>query len=139
MTRCSVVMLLLFVLFLTSCARSDRKSVFPVQGKVLYRGTPAAGARVIFHLQDVDDPQAPRPSAEVQPDGSFRLSTYLSHDGAPPGRYTITISWPSATRKVDTENAGPDQLQGRYSNPKTTPLRAEVRECPNDLHTFTPD
>ena len=123
-------------LFLTACTNSDRKPVFPVQGKVIYRGKPATGARVIFHPQDENGPQSPRPSAEVQPDGSFRLSTYVSQDGAPPGRYAVTIFWPSAARIADTENAGPDQLHGRYSNHKTTPIRVEIVAGANVLDTF---
>ena len=136
MKRIGFVSVLVLALSLTACTNSDRKPVFPVQGKVIYRGKPATGARVIFHPQDEDGPQSPRPSADVQPDGSFRLSTYVSQDGAPPGRYAVTIFWPSATRIVDTENAGPDQLQGRYSNHKTTPIRVEIMAGANVLETF---
>ena len=136
MKRVGFVSVLVFALFLTACTNSDRKPVFPVQGKVIYRGKPATGARVIFHPHDENAPQSPRPSAEVQPDGSFRLSTYVSQDGASPGRYAVTIFWPSAARIEDTENAGPDQLHGRYSNYKTTPIRVEILAGANALDTF---
>ena len=136
MKRVGFVSVLVFALFLTACTNSDRKPVFPVQGKVIYRGKPATGARVIFHPQDENGRQSPRPSAEVHPDGTFRLSTYVSQDGAPPGRYAVTIFWASAARIVDTENAGPDQLHGRYSNHKTTPIRVEIVAGANVLDTF---
>jgi hypothetical protein len=48
----------------------------------------------------------------------------------------VVIVYPSPAKKVDDENAGPDLLQGRYANPKTTPLRAEIEEGTNDLGPF---
>ena len=75
-------------------------------------------------------------AAEVGRDGAFRLSTYASYDGAPPGRYAVLIVYPSPAQKIDGENAGPDLLQGRYADPKTTPLRAEIKEGTNDLEPF---
>src|SRR5436309_2392012 len=127
---------ILGALFLTSCGKSDRRPVYAVQGKILYRGKPPAGAFVTFHPRDDSDPGAPRPTAQVETDGTFRLSTYLSADGAPAGRYAVTLLWPSAERQIDSENAGPDRLQGKYSDPKTTPLQAEVKEGTNDLEPF---
>jgi hypothetical protein len=102
---------------------------------VFYKGKPAEGARVtLVPLEGVAD--TPNPGAQVRKDGSFRLSTFRSHDGAPDGRYAVTIVYPSPARKVDDENAGPDLLGGRYADPKTTPLRADVRDGPNDLEPF---
>jgi hypothetical protein len=121
---------------LASCARSDRKPVYPVRGKVLFRGAAPAGARVQFHPLDDADPLAPRPGGWVEQDGSFQLSTYLSNDGAPAGRYAVTITWPSPEKQVDGENVGPDRLKGKYGDPKTTPLRAQVEAKPNEIEVF---
>ena len=120
---------------LVSCNRSDRP-VFPATGTVLYKGKPAEGARVTFVSLTDNDPKKPKPGAEVGPDGAFRLSTYASYDGAPPGTYAVVIVYPSPAQKIDEQNAGPDLLQGRYANPKTTPLRAEIKEGTNDLGPF---
>jgi len=120
----------------TSCRRGGREPVYPVSGKVYYRGKPAEGATVTFVRRDARDADAHRPGGQVAPDGSFRLSTYGSYDGAPAGRYAVTIVYPSAARKENGENAGPDLLQGRYGDPRTTPLSAEVKKGANDLQPF---
>ncbi len=123
------------LLEMASCRRNDRP-VFPATGKVLYKGKPAEGARVTFVSLSEKDAKRPRPGGEVGPDGTFRLSTYASYDGAPPGRYAVLVVYPSAAKQVDGENAGPDLLGGRYADPKTTPLRAEIKEGTNELEPF---
>jgi len=70
----------------------------------------------------------PRPRAEVEPNGSFALSTYGDKDGAPVGDYHVTVTWPGK----ETE----DQLQGRYSEAGTSKLKAIIKEGQNDLPTF---
>ena len=54
----------------------------------------------------------------------------------PAGRYAVTIIYRSPEKKEDDENAGPDLLQGRYADPKTTPLAAEVKKETNNLAPF---
>jgi len=121
---------------LTSCRRSGQEAVYPVTGKVFFNGRPAEGAIVSFVSRDPSDPAARRPGGQVAPDGSFRLSTYASFDGAPAGQYAVTISYPSPEQKENGENAGPDLLQGRYADPKTTPLVADVKRGENHLEPF---
>jgi hypothetical protein len=130
-------LLLAAVLFsLASCGHSDRKELYSVTGKVLYQGNPAEGATVTFHVLEGDSAKTPKPGAQVQNNGEFRLSTYRSYDGAPAGTYAVTIVYPSADRKENDENVGPDLLRGRYINPKTTPLRAEIKKQENCLDPF---
>ncbi len=140
MNRCSRFILLTLVggltLSLAACRRGDRRPVYPVSGEVFYKGKPAEGAQVTFVPRDDNDPKLPRPGAQVRKNGSFRLSTYASYDGAPAGRYAITIVYRSSARKENDENVGPDLLQGRYADPKTTPLAAEVKKETNDLTPF---
>jgi hypothetical protein len=131
-----VILLSGLALGLASCGKNGRLPVCPTQGKAFVRGRPAAGAHVTFHPPG---DAGPRPTARVDGDGSFRLSTYLSHDGAPPGRYAVTVVWPSPERRVDQESAGPDLLRGKYADPRTTPLAAEVQAGTNDLTPFELD
>jgi len=121
---------------LASCHRGNDRPVFPVTGRVFFQGKPAEGARVTFVSLTDNDPKKPKPGAQVGNNGVFRLSTYASYDGAPPGRYAVLIVYPSPSQKIDDENAGPDLLQGRYADPKTTPLKAEIKEGTNDLEPF---
>jgi hypothetical protein len=133
---CLLALAGLLALAPVSCHRSSDRPVFSAKGKVFFKGKPAAGARVTFVSLTDKDAKKARPGAEVGPDGEFRLSTYASYDGAPPGRYAVLIVYPSPDQKIDEENAGPDLLQGRYADPKTTPLRAEIKEGTNDLAPF---
>lgn len=119
-----------------SCQRRDIDPVYPVRGKVLFHGKAAQGARVTFVPRDRSGPQAPRPNAAVEADGTFHLSTRLAYDGAPAGRYAVTIVYLSPAKKIDDENAGPDLLRGKYRDPNTTPLEVEVKPAENELPPF---
>jgi hypothetical protein len=134
--RATIVALVTAVL-LTSCSHRSLVEVHPVRGTVLYKDRPATGARVVFHPLGNVESGRPLPQATVEGDGSFRLSTYMQHDGAPAGKYAVTILWPSdAVKEEDGTPAGPDQLKGHYSDPKKTPLQVEVRAKPNELGPF---
>jgi hypothetical protein len=124
------------VVGLASCRRGDHGPVYPVAGRVLFKGKPAEGAQVTLFPLDNGEPKRPHPGAQVQKSGDFRLSTYASYDGAPPGRYAVTIIYRSPERVVDDENRGPDLLLGRYADPKTTPLTVEIKEEENHLEPF---
>jgi len=135
--RCLVFGLLVgLAVGLASCGQGDRKAVYPVSGKVFFKGKPAEGAQVTLVPLDDNDAKMPRPGAQVKRNGSFRLSTYASYDGAPAGRYAVTIVYRSPETKVDGENAGPDLLRGSYGDPKTTPLQVEIKNGTNELEPF---
>lgn len=65
-----------------------------VEGKVLYNGQPAKGAVVVFHPQGKDDLTTRHPAGVTGDDGTFSLSTQQPGDGAAPGDYDVTITWP---------------------------------------------
>jgi hypothetical protein len=134
--NCLVLLVAVAALGATSCRRAGPEPVYPVTGNVLYQGKPAEWARVTLVSTDGRDPQKPKPGAQVAGDGEFRLSTYASYDGAPAGRYAVTVMWPSPERKENGENAGPDLLQGRYADPQTTPLSVEIKKGDNHLEPF---
>ncbi len=115
----------LAALALPACQRGDRKPVFPVNGSVFYQGRPAEGARVVFHPGRDPNAHALRPQAVVGADGSFRLTTYTGHDGAPAGEYFVTVYSP-APGPEDDATVRPDLFGYRYADPRTTPLTANV-------------
>ncbi len=119
-----------------SCGHDNHQEVYPVAGKVLYQGNPAEGATVTLNAMDSDAAKTPKPGGQVQKNGEFRLSTFRSFDGAPAGRYAVTLVYPSADRKENGENVGPDVLRGRYADPKTTPFHVEIKRQDNRLETF---
>src|SRR5581483_6347614 len=134
------VPLVLALLACVSCGGG--KTYYPVQGSVLVNGKPAEGVTVIFSMIDDPDPEPARPTAGTQADGSFTLGTYLTKErvvkpGAPAGRYVVTCVWlPPEATKVGAGQAVPDKLQGRYVDPKASPLRAEIPEHAVELQPF---
>jgi hypothetical protein len=125
------------------CSKQDdgRPKVFPVAGKVFVGGKPAAKAEVMFHPLAADgalDTSKPasqliRPFAVAEADGSFRPTSFLAGDGAPAGQYAITVSWPKYKMDAGEEVSGPDQLSGRYIDPKHPAQKVTIKESDNQL------
>jgi hypothetical protein len=116
------------------------KKFYPVHGRILANGKPAEGVLIVLHPVDDPDPRPIKPSAMVQADGSFELKSFIAEqhivkDGAPAGKYVVTCVWWPADRPNAPESLH-DKLQGRYSNLKTSELRADVAEGPTELPTF---
>jgi hypothetical protein len=129
----SALLVLLLALGVTSCS-NGHKPVYPVHGQVVDSGDkPAVGALIVFHPMGVrkDDVVTPRPVAQVDETGAFRLTSYTKGDGAPAGEYAVTIMWP-APRKNPLEPQGPDQLKGAYNDPSAPKIRFRVEEQPDN-------
>jgi hypothetical protein len=125
-------------------------------GKLSYKGEPAAGALLVFHVDG--KPQFGEivvPSATVGDDGSFELVSPTG-DGAPPGKYKVLVSWPadssaadvpvdsksktkttassgSNRRKNKLDTAAKDRLKGRYFSVDTPLTIVEVKTETTDL------
>jgi hypothetical protein len=137
----SLAAMALAALCLSSCQGGKR--YYPVRGHVLVNGKPAEGVSVVFYPVDDPDPKPVMPSAIVQADGSFELKSYVVQDrvlkdGAPAGHYQVTCVWypPDLQKYVNAMMPLPDKLQGRYSDPKTSGLRADVPEQSTELPPF---
>jgi len=119
------------------CSDSQRAKVFPVRGKLLIGGKPAAGAHLVFHPLN---PQiVSRAVGVTKPDGSFQLMTHSAADGAPAGDYVVTIFWHDDSvpeedcEHHDEDHVEHDRLHGLYFDSTKSPLRATVRRGSNDL------
>jgi len=128
---CAVAVALSLVAAGCSRPRLDRPETHPVRGRLFVGDKPAAGARV--QLNAVDEPKLAGlyPHAIVESDGSFQLTTYRTHDGAPAGTYALTVKWPFPPSPKREE--GPDRFQGRYSNPQKPAAQVQVSAGENDL------
>src|SRR5579871_2214813 len=105
------------------CGGSDRhgwvkheEKLVQVRGKVLVEGRPAERATVLFHRVSSTEatpgssgnaPSGPKPNPRGECDdaGEFQLSTYNGLDGAPPGKYQVTVSWTKESSREDAEPA----------------------------------
>ncbi|HVS39299.1 MAG TPA: carboxypeptidase-like regulatory domain-containing protein [Gemmataceae bacterium] len=117
------------------CGASN--GIYPVHGQVFVQGQPAVGAAVTFHPANASEDAPPRiPTAVVEQDGSFRLTTLSAYDGAPPGEYTVTITWCDVKRDEGDPIDGPDKLQGRYANAKYSTIKATIQSGKNELKRY---
>lgn len=124
----------LTALLVASCGdNKQRTPVYPVEGKLFVNGKPAEGALVILHPRDktVIKEDKLRPYGQVGSDGTFRVTTYDRHDGAPAGTYDVTVFWPESPN-----GPSPDRLQGRYTEPEDSKLKAQVEPEDNELKAF---
>lgn len=134
--RFNVLYSVLFVagsLCLAGCGGQDRAATYPVSGSLFVDGRPAAGARLIFHPAQATP--AVIPTARVKDDGSYQATSYDSFDGAPPGEYRVTVTWPApkpAGAAID-EPDGPDRLKGRYAKVNGSPWKITVKAETNEL------
>jgi hypothetical protein len=120
-----LALVLLTAALVASCQAGKYRPVFRVTGSVLFRGRPAEGVRVAFHPSRDPGDRGLCPQGTTAADGSFRLTTYFGGDGAPAGAYFVTLYWPGAGPDDDV-HVRPDRLGGRYADPRTTALTAEV-------------
>ncbi|VTS06907.1 hypothetical protein [Tuwongella immobilis] len=135
--RFSGGILLVGMLLTVGCQDSlpPRDPVVPVSGSVRFQGAAVAGGAITFHpAQSVENPRATRSLGSIDKDGNYQLTTYDTHDGAPPGEYVVTIYWPGKLPAGSPiGEVGPDRLKGKYANPKTTKLKATVKDSPNTI------
>jgi hypothetical protein len=121
-----------------ACASCSNKSnIYPVSGKVTYKGSPAAGATVFFHRQGGDSVNDHMIMGIVQEDGSFELVCGSLGKGAPPGGYEVLIEWKRVSgQSKGRPQHGPDKLKGRYADPKRPLLHATVEAKATNLPPF---
>lgn len=89
--------LLLGVVAAAMAGCNQTPAVVPVSGKVLYNGEPLPCGFVMFQPE-----QGQAAQGEIQPDGSFQLSTYGPNDGAVPGHHKVSV------RSFSNQKAGAD-------------------------------
>jgi hypothetical protein len=135
--RTTHVLYLLFLpvvaLTCSSCG-AGRETVYPVTGQVFFEGKPAQGAVVVLHPAANANPSALHPQGTVGTDGTFRLTTYRKHDGAPPGDYEVTVTWTRPLQAGERDEVS--ILPPRYLRPGTSMLRCQVQPGPTTLQPF---
>lgn len=81
------------------------------------------------------------PRGTTDEDGHYRLTTFRTDDGAPEGKYRVTIYWPTSLPQEGLDNADPlppDRLKGAYANKKTTKLVVNVSGGQGDVDFALP-
>jgi len=128
------------VVFASSCGRSKtpeiqgKLPVFPVKGTLILEGKPLANADLVFHPTTPLPKDASQilPRGRTNEDGAFNLTTYYDNDGAPAGKYRVTVSYRGSHQNLRTSDE-PELMPSAYRSPRASVLRAEVQEGDNDL------
>jgi hypothetical protein len=137
------------VAWLACAPTGDHPPVYPVKGKVTYKGKPITEGTVIYELEGGGEakgsPAEPgagplRGTGRIQADGTFQLRAFPGVEGMPEGHYKVGITSRPGRSEVGILDAGrkvkkgdPDVLRGRYADPKTSGLRNEVvKDRPNE-------
>jgi len=132
-----VVFCLWAALALACASCGNKNNIYPVSGKVTYKGSPASGATVFFHRQGGDAMNDHLIMGIVQEDGSFELVCGSLGKGAPPGEYDVLIEWKRVSgQSKGRPQRGADKLTGRYADPKHPRFHAVVNAERNDLGSF---
>lgn len=129
-----ILILLLVSIPLTGCGSSEPRKL-PVSGKVSTKdGKPCDNALVVFHPQDANRVNGPKPFAKSDSQGNFKLTTDAEGDGAVAGKYGVTIVWQGQEKASklslsgEGSGGGVDLLKGKYANPSNPLFSFEVKE-----------
>jgi hypothetical protein len=109
----------------SGCGRKGAMETAPVSGKVTYRGKALPTGTIMFVPAE-----GPAATGEIGADGSYKLTTYQSGDGAVIGAHKVTI-----TALQGMGNALPEQrsatppplVPAKYLSDSTSGLTAEVK------------
>jgi hypothetical protein len=103
--------------------------MYPVRGTVtLEDGTPLTRGLVIFERVDGGRPLTAR--GDIQAGGRYELCTERPGDGAPPGRYKVSINPLDTSDVPDEQKKLPFDV--KYLSLKTSGLEYEVKPGVNE-------
>ena len=125
-------------ILLAGCGRSSapRVATHQAKGSVTYQGQPVAGAFVALHPKNQSQPGAPTPTATVQTDGTFALTTYDAGDGVPEGDYVVTLQWRKTVKSGSDYVLGPNLLPAKYARPETSDLVVRIAAGQTEIPTI---
>jgi hypothetical protein len=107
----------------------------PVEGQLVWKdGSPAKELQGSFVLFELSEKQTSA-RGMIQADGSFRLTTNKPNDGALAGEHTVMVV------EVGRQHLGgpdgtalaPGVMDARFSDPRTSGLKATVRPATNKI------
>ena len=90
------LLLLLCLIAVAGCSKSNRPKTIPVQGKITFNGSaPEYGGALFFAPLEVAEGYSKRPGrALFELDGKFQATSFEDGDGLVPGTYRVRVeSW----------------------------------------------
>jgi len=112
----------------------DQKPTANVKGTISYQGKPLERGEIIFFPEF----GAKIGHGQIQPDGSYELTTYEEGDGALLGKHEVAIISERDMEGVLPEDPEadlePSLIPTKYNLQKTSGLTAEVKEGGNEIN-----
>ncbi len=125
---------LLVAILLAGCAEQEPwEATQPTVGTITLKGRPLANAELAFFPEDETVPTLVRPRAKSTEDGKFTVWTYAQGDGAPLGRYKVTVVHHEVGLSRGTIIAKPNDLPKKYAKLQTTDILVHVAEGQPEL------
>lgn len=123
------------ILSFTGCFSSPKpwEITHPANGTVELKGKPIENVELTLFPVDATVPESVRPRAKSTTGGKFVLGTYSLSDGAPVGKYKVTLVRNDVSVSKDTIVAKPNDLPPKYSSVNTTDIVVEIAEGNNEL------
>jgi hypothetical protein len=121
--------LIAFSLLVAGCNRGP--AMAQVSGKVIYNGKPLEFGTVMFL------PAGGQPArGDIQPDGTFTLSTYRLNDGAVLGKHKVRVACyesqrPGTVKQPGEQSLGKLLIPVKYTFFEQSGLSAEIRDGEN--------
>jgi hypothetical protein len=116
------------VVALSGCGRNGALPTYRAGGRVTFPdGKPLDGGRVAF--SPVQTNLGPSASGEIQPDGSFQLSTYSPNDGAIEGEH-VALVVPPLPKNLEGMKTIPMAIDPRFTRFETSGLKFTVTRDP---------
>lgn len=138
-SRHSPIVMALLCTAICGCgnAQAPWEKAYPVRGSLIWQGKPVANAVVSLFPEDPAVPDSVRPRAKTADDGSFEVWTYQPGDGAPAGRYKLTVVREAVDVVRDVVVVKPNDLPGKFSRLETTDLQVEIQAAATELPPIT--
>jgi hypothetical protein len=124
LTRLALLLVLPFGM--AACGGSHEFDTVPAKGTVAYKGKPLEKGQI--QLLPDDGPAA----VGLIENGKFVVGTNADGDGAPPGKYRVTVFSYKETKTRFGETISKAVIPNRYANPDTSGLVVEIPEGGNE-------
>ena len=122
--------LLLVALLLPGCG-DGRPRTIAVRGRVTHDGKPLEAGTITFQPAQTPEGIPRRPAVgQIQPDGTYVVSTFEKGDGALPGEYRVAITSyvgePPIEVLEESPPPRPSRIPLKYTSPATSGLKVTI-------------
>ena len=123
----AVPLALLSCFLLGGCGESLPPTV-PVHGKMTWQGKPLGEERVSFQPAKIAEGLPKRPAVgNLNPDGTYRLGTFCTDDGAVPGEYHVLVhSYSSKPSQQKPTAPYVSRIRDKYGDPQRSGLTVTI-------------